>query len=435
MRKKSAILVILLIGLLLLAGCSGNVPEETADLHKTEQPNKTAPSTLPAGAELFGWQGDVAWFEASTQMYGLIHKDGRILAQPVFTEVAPFINGYAQVAKGYYAYGLIDLEGNLVADTKYYDITHVSEEGFALGLLKWREGWSERNVVVVNVNGEERLVSEKTSARDISAFSEGIASFTDSTYNFYVNTQGQIIAELHQSILFPFKDGYASGITYEKRQRVIIKADGSTITRPEWDEIGKYGEGLFPVKVDGKWGYVDTDGNWVIQPAWDGAYGFSNGLAHVRQGDLSGFIDPTGKIVIEPVWSMSYSRFINDRAIVSSPNNARKKFIIDTAGNIIKGPLEIEGVSKLSSNPILFYGDHAYVNGAGTNIYVPLNQNEVHVIIDNGGGLVTDVRIGLAGQFYGSEFYVVRDYVYNFSGEKIAFYRNGIGSRELAELF
>lgn len=55
--------------------------------------------------------------------------------------------------------------------------------------------------------------------------------------------------------------------------------------------------GLFPIKKDGKWGYIDKTGKVVIEPQFDRAAGFSEGLAFVWIGNKGGWIDKTGNII------------------------------------------------------------------------------------------------------------------------------------------
>ena len=64
---------------------------------------------------------------------------------------------------------------------------------------------------------------------------------------------------------------------------------------------------LFPVKQDGKWGYIDKTGKIVINPQFDSATSFSKGLARVVIGDKWGYIDKTGKIVINPQFDSAAS--------------------------------------------------------------------------------------------------------------------------------
>lgn len=61
---------------------------------------------------------------------------------------------------------------------------------------------------------------------------------------------------------------------------------------------------LYPVRVNGKEGYIDATGRMVIQPWFDAAYYFSEGLARIRIADGDcwkyGYIDKTGKYAISP---------------------------------------------------------------------------------------------------------------------------------------
>src|SRR3954462_2626566 len=57
--------------------------------------------------------------------------------------------------------------------------------------------------------------------------------------------------------------------------------------------------GLFPIRQDGKWGYINRTGEVVIKPQYDDAWDFSEGLAYVREGARRGLIDKTGRMVVE----------------------------------------------------------------------------------------------------------------------------------------
>src|SRR6218665_3960374 len=57
---------------------------------------------------------------------------------------------------------------------------------------------------------------------------------------------------------------------------------------------------LAPVKIDGKWGYIDKTGKIAINPQFDRAGSFKEGLARIQLGGKCGFIGKTGKIAINP---------------------------------------------------------------------------------------------------------------------------------------
>lgn len=57
---------------------------------------------------------------------------------------------------------------------------------------------------------------------------------------------------------------------------------------------------LHPVKVKGKWGFIDSKGKLKITPQFDEAYEFSEGMAAIKLKNRWGFIDQSGKITIKP---------------------------------------------------------------------------------------------------------------------------------------
>jgi len=72
---------------------------------------------------------------------------------------------------------------------------------------------------------------------------------------------------------------------------------------------------LFPVKVQGKWGYINNNGRLDMRPQFEEALSFSEGLAQVRTGNHWGYIDQTGAVVIAPAFSDAQS-FDGELAIV-----------------------------------------------------------------------------------------------------------------------
>ncbi len=56
---------------------------------------------------------------------------------------------------------------------------------------------------------------------------------------------------------------------------------------------------LFPVVVNGRWGFVNKSGDTVINPQFDHAGGFAGGLAPVRMGKW-GYVGASGQLEINP---------------------------------------------------------------------------------------------------------------------------------------
>lgn len=110
---------------------------------------------------------------------------------------------------------------------------------------------------------------------------------------------------------------------------------------------------LLPVKVSGKWGYVNGSGQLVINPQFDYAEEFQEGRALVCLGtpcswwdppapndSLWGFIDTSGKVVVTPQYP-SASSFSEGLASVctgdcsSNPTKPFSRGYIDREGKVV----------------------------------------------------------------------------------------------------
>src|SRR6266853_4189909 len=57
---------------------------------------------------------------------------------------------------------------------------------------------------------------------------------------------------------------------------------------------------LYPVRVNGKFGYINKSAKMMIPPQFDQAEPFAEGYAPVRMGGNWGFIDQSGTLTISP---------------------------------------------------------------------------------------------------------------------------------------
>ena len=102
--------------------------------------------------------------------------------------------------------------------------------------------------------------------------------------------------------------------------------------------------GLYPININGKYGFMDRSGKTVITPQFDLAYGFSEGLAHVRVGNKSGYINPKGVSVITPQFDDAM-QFQYGRAAVkqccglwAEQNGSNRFGFIEKDGKYISSP-------------------------------------------------------------------------------------------------
>ncbi len=74
----------------------------------------------------------------------------------------------------------------------------------------------------------------------------------------------------------------------------------------------EYAGCLYPIRVDGKWGYMNYAGETVIPPEWAYAGEFANGVAVVSakgsaEDDTDGLIDTKGEYLLPPRYSIEQS--------------------------------------------------------------------------------------------------------------------------------
>ena len=66
------------------------------------------------------------------------------------------------------------------------------------------------------------------------------------------------------------------------------------------DNVDEFSEGLAPVEVKGKWGYVNPSGDMVIAPIFDREAPFEDGVAIIKINQKYGIIDKEGNYIVEP---------------------------------------------------------------------------------------------------------------------------------------
>lgn len=95
---------------------------------------------------------------------------------------------------------------------------------------------------------------------------------------------------------------------------------------------GPFCDGLAKVRLNKKWGFIDSTGGVVVSPKYNEVENFSDGLARVRKGQKWGLIDTSGKEIIRPMFDWIYD-FENGKAKVKSDG---AEGYIDRYGNLVK---------------------------------------------------------------------------------------------------
>jgi hypothetical protein len=121
-----------------------------------------------------------------------------------------------------------------------------------------------------------------------------------------------------------------------------IDSDGKIVIAARFahDDSGadeRFQEGLQPIRVGDKTGFLDASGQMAIEPQFGHAGGFSEGFAAARSIDSPskwGYIDKTGRFVIPPSFDEAH-KFSHQRALVVVEGKAG---YIDTTGAFVIPP-------------------------------------------------------------------------------------------------
>jgi len=111
----------------------------------------------------------------------------------------------------------------------------------------------------------------------------------------------------------------------------FMDRSGKTVITPQFDLAAGFSEGLAAVRVGPKWGYINTKGVVAITPQFDGAHPFRYGRATVFLGGRCGFIDKDGKYISSPTFLIA-AEFFGD--VASAQTADRVWVLVDRSGKL-----------------------------------------------------------------------------------------------------
>lgn len=322
------------------------------------------------------------------KFYGLINKVG-VEFLPVQNDIISILNdGKYKVEKGG-LWGLIDANGKWLLPIEYKSIDNCMD-----GLVKINKGlfWG-----FINNYGEE-IVPLKYNY--ISSFVNGLAivniggKVTDDVCEggkwWFIDKAGKEISkiqydEIYVNRFYNFND---DGFIVDEKYQFFVEGHALVKLNEKWgfvdttckeiclvkyDEVINFSNGFAEVNLNGKWGFINNQGKEICAIKYDEVEPFSNGLSKVKIGDKCGFIDVRGREVI-PVKYNLINSFENGFAAVNVGGKDFAEFveggkwgIIDDKGRevipIIYDSIIhcfIEGKAKVER-----YGKVYYINTKG----------------------------------------------------------------------
>lgn len=169
-----------------------------------------------------------------------------------------------------------------------------------------------------------------------------------------------------ESVLYPIEVNGKYG---------FINKSGKEIIPPKFDEAQEFSEGLAAIREKNKVGFINENGQIVIKPKYNAVSDFSEGLAAIFNGKKWGFIDKSGLVTIMPQFYDAYD-FSEGLAAVTIKNkkgiilwgyiNKSGKFIISP--RFVQGDSFREGLAHIqtdSSDPKSLPPDDKFIDKTG----------------------------------------------------------------------
>lgn len=162
----------------------------------------------------------------------------------------------------------------------------------------------------------------------------------------------------------------------------LVFKSGCKVTNKGYDFIGDFQEGLAPVRLNDKWGFIDKDGNEIVKLKYYSVGEFQNGICEVwieRFGViLRGCINKEGKEIVK--FKNNYTSIIFGDNFVDVRIGFKNEFIVDANGK------------KVTKRKYESIGN--FVNGLA---YV--KKNKKYGYIDKQGNEVVKLKYSAAGDF------------------------------------
>lgn len=184
-------------------------------------------------------------------------------------------------------YGLVDNEGNEIYISNYALVNN--------GHTVWERN-EQGKYGLVTYEGE-RLLDTKYDT--ISALQEGtIYTFQKDGHYGIMNRDGEVLVDLDNNFqkLYAMSNYYL-GVKIDDKFGFVDTLGRLRIAN-RYDSISRFQSNMAAIKLLGRWGYIDLHENLVVQPHFEEAHPYSGGLAIVKKGGKYGMVNKKGETIV-----------------------------------------------------------------------------------------------------------------------------------------
>lgn len=206
----------------------------------------------------------------------------------------------------------------------------------------------------------------------------------------YINKSGKEVSSQHYHHAGNYSEGLASVLIGGRYGFINLR--GATVIKPSFRHVGEFHEGLATAgKVDFEYGFINRQGKFVIQPSTriESTSRFSEGLVPVEIGGRTGYLDRSGKVAIKPLFDQA-GNFSQGLAYASIGN--KYGFINKRGTFVIKPAFELAGSFSEGLAPIVVPGQGCRLRKAAEESKPSVMQGCHIAYIDKTGKIVTTIK-------------------------------------------
>ncbi|MBO6879430.1 WG repeat-containing protein, partial [Winogradskyella sp.] len=216
----------------------------------------------------------------------------------------------------------------------------------------------------------------------------------------YIDCNGQTVIDYKYINAFPFYNGVAlvqepnpnnihSCYSSDVPRWSLIDKTGKPVVNTKFQWASNFSEGLAAVKLNDKYGFINTKGELVIEPKFDMVTSFKSGISRVAIKD-----EAISKTFVDKNWETGH--------ITISPNFKGKFGMINTNGDFVFEPEIAAPTLHFNSEYFDFHEDLCRIEKEGKYGFINIKGKEViPTIYDDAGffseGLVSVVLNGKCG--------------------------------------
>ncbi|GAB3975393.1 hypothetical protein GCM10028806_32890 [Spirosoma terrae] len=312
----------------------------------------------------------VVFYDVNTALAGVKDPDGVTIIPAKYDYIGKFVNDRALVCRDG-KYGYIDKSGILLVPCQFDEAFDYQKEGL---IVKKDGKW-----LFINGNGE----TLKTLEYDRIYQHDTLYMVRKNELYGYLNIKGDEIIKPEASVPFFFENGLS-----------YFGPFGSTVVfmntrlKPELMVKGTksedFSEGLAPLALDGKVGFINPKGELVIPNEYDlyekNGYtflpSFYQNFSCVQKNGKYGFINKKGETVIP--FQYDYASNFSEQGYTVVEVN-KKKGIIDREGNYLIEPLyeQLDNFYSDDASRAMLNGKYGYIDKTG-KVLIPFEYDVVY---------------------------------------------------------